>query len=283
MNYKPDEATLISWMYGDIDEATRAKVDQYFAEHPEALKSIRQLQSARDVMAHIADKEVIAPPVIMEDSARVVPLWRSGWFRAAASIAASFILILVAGKILGPDVSYANGELRISFNGQAQAQQHVQPQQEGITTTQVQRMIDASVKGSEERVGEQIAANQTKYNELIRKSVQSTASTQMDTLVRQISRASEGQIQVFVAGLREENLRLMRQYLELSASEQRTYMENLLVDFSKWQQEQRSQDLMLVQTRVASIEQNTNQLKQETEQILASLIATGGITGKNSN
>jgi hypothetical protein len=283
MSYRPDEATLISWMYGDLDEATRAKVDLYFVEHPEELKSIRQLQSARDVIGHVQDKEVIAPPLIMDATTRVVSLWMSGWFRAAASIAASFVFILVAGKMLGPDISYSKGELRISFNGEAPVQKDVQPQQASITPTDVQRMIDASVKGSEQRMEQELAANQAKYHELVRKTAQASASPQIDSLARQISRVSEAQIEVFVAGLRDENLRLMRQYLDLSAAEQRTYMENLLVDFSKWQQEQHNQDMMLVQTRVASIEQNTNQLKEETEQILASLIATGGITEKNSN
>jgi hypothetical protein len=98
-----------------------------------------------------------------------------------------------------------------------------------------------------------------------------------------MSRASQAQITAFVAGLREENMLMMKQYLDLSAGEQRTYMENLLVDFSKWQQEQRNQDLQLFQARMSSVEQNTNQLKQETEQILSSLISNAGIIEKNSN
>jgi hypothetical protein len=46
--------------------------------------------------------------------------------------------------------------------------------------------------------------------------------------------------------------------------------------------EQRKQDLMLFQTRVSSIEKNTDQFKQETEQILASIISNPVSKNKNS-
>jgi len=41
-------------------------------------------------------------------------------------------------------------------------------------------------------------------------------------------------------------------------------------------QEQRKQDLQYVQTKVNSLEKNNNQFKQETEQILTSLISSPG-------
>ena len=43
---------------------------------------------------------------------------------------------------------------------------------------------------------------------------------------------------------------------------------------AKYLKEQRKQDLMILQTRVNSIEKNTDQFKQETEQILANIIST---------
>jgi len=68
----------------------------------------------------------------------------------------------------------------------------------------------------------------------------------------------------------------MKDYFQLSAADQKKYMENLLVDFSSYLQEQRKQDLQFVQTKVNSLEKNNNQFKQETEQILTSLISNPG-------
>ena len=65
----------------------------------------------------------------------------------------------------------------------------------------------------------------------------------------------------------------MQDYFQLSTSEQKKYMETMLTDFSGYLQEQRKQDLQLVQTKMNYLEKNSNQLKQETEQILTSLIS----------
>jgi hypothetical protein len=284
MKYRPDESTLISWLYGELDESELAKVEAYFSENPEELKKVQQMQAVRKVMTTVADKEVIAPPVIHDDQPRTVPIWSSSWFRASISIAASFILIIVAGKLLGTEITYANKELRISFG----AAKPIEPQviepafPKALTHADVQEMINASVRSSEEKMDERMASSQARLDKTVRSALAS-APVGIDSLARQLSRASESQVRAFVTGLREENLQMMRQYLDLSASEQRAYMEGLLVDFSKWQSEQRSQDLQILMTRVNRIENNTNQLKEETEQILASIISNSAISQKQSN
>lgn len=293
---------MISWMYGELDENERAKVEAYFSEHPEELKEVQQLQSVRDVMSRAADKEVIAPPVVPDHEQRTIPIWRASYFRVSMSIAASFILILVAGRLLGPEISYSNNELRISFGapktaetvpeqiaienipGQAgpDSNQDTDLVQASLTEAEIQEMINASLRSSEERIGRRLTSAQSELDKTVRTALAS-APAEIDSLAERLSKASERQVRAFVTSLRDENLSMMRQYLDLSASAQRAYMENLLVDFSKWQQEQRSQDLQILLTRVNSIENNTNQLKEETEQILASIISNTGISIKQSN
>ncbi len=90
--------------------------------------------------------------------------------------------------------------------------------------------------------------------------------------------ASQEQVKSFVAQLQTDNLKLMKDYIQLSSAGQKEYIENLLVDFSSYLQEQRKQDWQLVQTRVNTIEKNTDQFKQETEQLLTSLISNNNGT-----
>jgi len=68
----------------------------------------------------------------------------------------------------------------------------------------------------------------------------------------------------------------VKDYFQLTSTEQKQYIENLLVDFAKYLQQQRNDDLQFVQTRMNSLEQNTDILKQETEQILSSIITSVG-------
>ena len=54
------------------------------------------------------------------------------------------------------------------------------------------------------------------------------------------------QVSDFVARMQTDNLKLMKDYMQLSASGQKQYMESLLVDFSKYLDEQRNQDLLFI-------------------------------------
>ncbi len=101
-------------------------------------------------------------------------------------------------------------------------------------------------------------------------------SKKMNELTKTASQASQEQVRSFVSNLQDQNLKLMKDYFQLSTADQKKYMENMLVDFSNYLQEQRKQDLQFVQAKVSSLEKNNNQFKQETEQILTSLISNPG-------
>jgi hypothetical protein len=51
-------------------------------------------------------------------------------------------------------------------------------------------------------------------------------------------------------------------------------MEELLIDFAKYMEQQHRNDLQVLQARLNSIEQNTDLFKHETEQILTSIISS---------
>jgi len=253
MSYRPDESVLISWLYGELDEAEKEKVERYFQENPEELQKVRQFGDVKDIMGTVRDKEVIAPPIILEDEGgKVVSFWRTNSFRTIATIAASFLLIMIAARLLDVNVSYSDSELRIAFGPRSV------PANSSLTSLQVQQMIDNSI--------------QQNLDDAIRTNLASN-TTEIKALVKQASDASQADIRNFVSTLQRDNLAQMRDYLQLSAADQRKYTDNLIVDFSKFLHEQRSQDLNMFQTRFSKLEQNTDELKTETEQILASIIS----------
>jgi len=273
MSYKPrgprwpDESVLISWLYGELDEVEKAKVEKYFQENPDELRKMQHLGATKDIMSNIQDKEVIAPPLFMDDDVKVVPMWKTGSFRTIATIAASFLLIIVAARLLNTEVNYSNGELRISFGKKA-----IEPNAGGLTAMDVQLMIDESTKKSQEALDVRLAESRNELDVVIRQTLAGNTN-QINELVRNASTASQTEVRNFVSTLQRENLAQMRDYMQLSASDQRKYTDNLIVEFSKFLQEQRTQDLNMYQTRFSRIEQNTDELKNETEQILASIIS----------
>ena len=113
MNYKPDETTLISYLYGELDSDTHKQVEKYLQENPEERKRLDEWGFARTVMGQLQDKEVISPPIILGDDSRQKPFWKEQYFRMPLGIAASLLFILVAAKLLGLSASYVPGELKI--------------------------------------------------------------------------------------------------------------------------------------------------------------------------
>ena len=278
MNYKPDEGILMAYLYGELDATETEKMQLYLQQHPEELKKLQGLGDVRNVLSQIQDKEVIAPPLFMDD-ANVKPIWQSSYFKTVMSIAASVLFLMVAGKLLGTEINYSSGELKISFGGKSQLPREI-IQQTNLSEEKVKEMIDSSLASNNRIITSSWSEDQNKLSQSIQQNLDKN-SKKIDALMKTASDASQEQVRGFVASLQNENLKLMKDYFQLSATDQKKYTESLLVDFSQYLKEQRKQDLMLFQTRVNSIEKNTDQFKQETEQLLANIISNP--SGKNKN
>src|SRR6187551_563973 len=98
MKYRPDESTLISYLYGELDAKESEKVQLYLQGNPEELAKMKQLMGVQEIMSNIGDKEVIAPPVFMDDAPWSSTIWFNGHLKTVIGIAASFLLLLVAAK-----------------------------------------------------------------------------------------------------------------------------------------------------------------------------------------
>lgn len=269
---------LMAYLYGELAATEAEKVQSYLQTHPEELKKLQGLVELRTVISHIQDQEVIAPPLFMDD-ANVKPLWQSNYFKAVMSIAASLLFLMVAGKFLGTEISYSKGELAINFGGKKEpVKEIVQP---SLTEEKVKEMIQNSLASNNEIITSNWTEDQKRLSQSIRQNLDQN-SKKIDALMKGAADASQAQVRGFVASLQNENLKLMKDYFQLSTADQKKYTEGLLVDFSEYLKEQRRQDLMILQTRVNSIEKNTDLFKQETEQILASIISTPVGKTKNS-
>ena len=292
MSYRPDESTLISYLYEELEAKENEKVEHYLQANPEEQKQLQQMAHALGVMRHVQDKEVIAPPIFMNDVPRAQSVWRSGYFKTVVGIAATLLLLLVAARLIGPEISYSQGELRISFGEkkvtqpteQPYLQPYAQPSAQPLTLSpdQVQQMINSTVAKNNEAIAAGWNDTQKQLSTSIRQNLDLN-SKKIDGLMKDASLASQDQVRLFVSSLQSDNLKSIREYMQLSSTEQNKYMEELLVDFSKYLNEQRSQDLQLFQARIGSIERNTNEFKQETEQILSSLISSSGNDSKKQS
>lgn len=285
MSFKPEDADLMAYLYDELTGVEKEKVERFLLENEEARLKLEQLRGLRSMMRTIEDKEVIAPPIFL-DERPVIKLWQSPYFRTIVTLAAAVLLIMVVGWLIDLRVETHGNAMTIGFGPRVEepaATGEEQQSVETLTKNEVQEMIASSLASNNASMQTQWDENQRKLNASIRNNLADN-SGKIDQLVQQASIASQQQIQQYVASLQANQMTAVRDYFQLTSAEQKEYIENLLVDFAKYLQQQRNDDLMLMQTRLMNLEQNTNTFKQETEQILTSIISSNpGIDNSTKN
>lgn len=271
MSYKPNEQELMAYLYDELDAAEREKVERYLLANPEAKKELDRLKGVSSLLGTITDKEVIAPPIFLGDGGKT-RFWDTPYFRTIMSIAASLIIVILVARITNTRVSVSDSELKLAFGEQVR---DVKTEGADLTQEQIQRMINQSLQANNEALHTTWEESQKKLEQSISKNLVIN-SDKMNDVVRQASTASKEQIQEYVSTLQADNMKLVKDYFTLTSGEQKQYIEGLLVDFAKYLQQQRRDDLQLVQMRLNNIEQNNTAFKQETEQILTSIITSVG-------
>ncbi len=278
MNKKPDEGRLMDFLYGELAGEEREAVASYLKQHPEEQARLDALLFTRKALAGLPDKEVIAPSFIFDEASTQRPFWKETYFRTTLGIAASFLIVMISARLIGLEIRSSGNEIRIGF-GELKPKQEL-PQ--GITEKQVNDMIQTSLNQNNEVLQASWQENRKELEQSIHKNLKAS-SGKIDNLMKVASTANQEQVRQFVAQLQTENLKVMKDYMQLSSTGQKEYLENLLVDFSKYLQEQRKQDLQFFTSRMSSLEKNSDQFKQETEQILTSLISGTSPTSQRRN
>jgi len=218
---KPDESTLIAYLYGELDAKETEKVVKYLNQNPDVEKKLQQLSDVQGILNHVEDQEVIAPPIFMDSNKHASRFWRSSYFKTVMSIAASFLVLLVAAKLIGPEIMYSNGELRISFKEQKQIEKPIeQATIPSITSVDVQDMINNSLIKNNEMIATEWANNNKKIQASLRNNLSSN-SAKIDELMKVTSQASQDQVRSFVASMQEDNRKVMSDYMQLSAKDQK--------------------------------------------------------------
>ena len=274
MSYKPSEQDLMAYLYGELEDDKREKLEQYLLENPTARGELEKMSGLRRMLAQVEDKEVIAPPIFVGEhpSQR---FWQAPYMKTIMGIAASLLVVILVAKFSGLSIRYQQQELRISFGDVPEVKTVspvTQPAEATLTPEQVQDMINQSLQQNNATLQASLDETQNKLNASINQSL-SLNSDKIDKLVQQASMASEAQVREFVASMQTENAKMVKSYFQLSANEQKQYVEGLLVDFAKYLQQQRNDDLQVVRTQINSLQQNNDVFRKETEQILTSIIS----------
>lgn len=277
MSYKPDEKDWMAYVYGELEGTEKERFEQFLLEDEDARKKLSGFNHMRSLMSSLEDKEVIAPPIVLNEP-RGRSLWDIPYWRTISGIAAAIVVIMVVAKLIDLRISATGNEVKLSFGEHVAAPtevvQQIAPAPQ-LTASDVEEMISRSLDSNNMAMKATWDKNQERLTASIRENLAVNSNT-INSLVREASTASQDQIRQYVSSMQAENMQMVKDYFQLTSTEQKKYVENLLVDFASYLQQQRNNDLQLVETRLKSLQQNTDNFKQETEQILTSIITTVG-------
>jgi hypothetical protein len=273
MYYKPDETLLIAYLYGELEGEEKAQVEQYLLQHPEERKQLEELVFVKQTLRYAGDKEVIAPPLVFEDS-RARYFWNTRYGRMITGIAASLALLILVARFTGLNIRVTDQALTIGFWLEERSTANEALQMASLSPGEVQQMIDATVVKNNEHLQAGWKATQAMLDASVRQNLAAYSDAQFNTLVKKVSSASDEQIRQFALTLQAENASMIKDYLALNTTDQRVYMEELLIDFARYLEQQHRSDLQQLQARLTNMEEDTDLFKYETGQILASIINT---------
>jgi hypothetical protein len=271
-----NEETLISYLYGESNAEERVEVEKYFMENPSELVKYKELLFVKETMGRVVDKEVIAPPLFMSDEKPAIRLWNSGFIRFSIGIAAALVIVMFGAKLMGVQMNYSGNEFTMSFGEPV-----VKEADSGVSPNEVQDMINTALHKNNQAVQASWEDSQSRMHEELKMNSQLTTK-KINEINQAAALESQEQIRRFIQNLQVENSQTLQNYIQLSTADQKQYIESLLVDFSKYMQEQRNQDWNIMNARLNTLEEDNSLFRQEAGEILTSLITDNNSTVKRN-
>ena len=271
MSYKPDESTLVAYLYNELNTKERSKVEEYFKAYPEKKKELDEITSMRQLLGKWEDKEVTAPSFVFDNSDVVVvskSIWKTGFFRTTVGVAASIALLMVVGYFTNLSVTKNDTGVQLTFGKQVKATEEVMS---SLTEADIKSIMQETLSKNNDslfskitEVENNISDDFVTYQKINNRTIQSINKNSID----------ESLIQEYVAQLKEENKSILFDLVTSTENVQKQYVNDLMVDFSLYLEEQRQSDLQMIQTSFNNLKDNTEVSQVETNQILASIITT---------
>lgn len=222
MNEQLARSLFMDYLYDEISEEEKLKLETYLQEKPELRKELQQLQETRSILQKMPEADPAQKLLVMEPRNRTFGQWwqdaKNLWpesflGKTAFAAAAALILLLFVGSV---------------------AQLH----------------IDTSGNGVAISMG---------YSPTINQGI---SSAQAEALVNQI---------------REENAAMLADYAEAINQQNQEQLQKVVNHF----QEQRMNDLQLVDQTLDDLQQNTNYRLRQTNEYLGQVLQTVSAQDQN--
>ena len=266
MSFKPTNEQIIDFVYGNLPETERLQFEQALEQDASIKAQVEAINDSRSFLHNLDDAEVIEPERFMWELSQKQQKQRSLW--PITAVAASLVLLLLVAYATQFRVSYGSFELAFGNTAPNDIPQT-------LSDDQVQDMINKSIVANNVSFVAQLDETKSAFESRLA----ANNKLQLKDMRRIAANSKElpkEQIQAYLTQLSDVNRTMVDEFFTASAVEQRDYMNLMLTDFFEYVNDQRRDDLHVLQTNINDIEYKNEIKTQETDQVIASILTTVG-------
>jgi len=264
---------LITYLYDEMSSEDRQRFEKVIESDPELRKEFEDLRDMRKGLSHIGEKEVMEP-FFLWDKHNVAP-WTTFirkrsllMFKPFIAVAASLSIFLLIGYFTNFSISYQDSSLRIGFNQINNTNQNLAMSQDDIA-----KMVNQEIAKNNAYIFTKLSETENSVNTRFA-SLEKDNSTSKGIQSLPEGLVTEKDLDTFLTQTRNNNVRVLQSYLESSSVQQQEYFQAVITEFSNYVETQRTEDLRMIRRSLLDLQENQQSQKQETDQILASILST---------
>lgn len=262
---------LMDYLYEEMTAGERKEFEQKLSENPDLRKEFEALNSLRQELNKLKDKEVMEPFSTWGRSRSSSWFGSNGRkkalvFRPVTAVAASLIFLMLLGYLTNFSVSINDQGLLLGYGNQIQNYQEKYIGEEDVKVL-VRDALDKNNKMLATKLAESETSYDSKFIALENSLTKAINVNEKDVVTKE-------DIQEFFTVAENKNSELMRDYLKLTTDRQQAYFKTMLTQFNEFMQEQRSDDLTMIRNSLMDLKQSQNNQKLETDQMIASILTS---------
>ena len=263
MMYKPSPEAWMEFLYGEMEAGELEKMKQYLAENPEAEAELRSLQQTQLHMQSVPVPQAPEPPRILNQQKTKIIWYQNRWLHAVAA----GIALMLSAKLIGVQMKFQDKTFSIQFGTPA--------------ATETNKELEDKIAMLQADNAALLAQN---TNDSLFQAVFQLGSAlermeeQNKSLAQRVSNKgmSEKQLASLKTDIGEANYQMVLNMLGQTQEYQQAYTEELVGNFSQFLEQQRQQDLKLMEVAFNHIIEQNDLQQEETQYLLTELMTQLG-------
>jgi hypothetical protein len=263
---------IIEYLYGELTQKEKEAFEEEVKNNAELRREVESLLEMKNGLSRLRDQEIMEPFLFQAhlgksfwQKSRPRPLGVT--LRYVAVVAASLLLLLVAGFLTRASLDFQNHSMTLRFGSQPD------PAENTLTRDEVYGMISQQLDASHRQWTGELKNYETEFTRTLAEH-NKKQKEDIKNLFAGYSDQNSEQLERFIVQLQENNREVINDYFIRANSQQQQNMQSMLATFADYLERKRQQDLEKIQNSLVTLKESQAIQKLETSQILTSIITT---------